>query len=101
MPYKYSPADATSLAAIHWLSNAIENVSIELYATSPSTFPKAEKVLRACLKKLALLKIKPVGTPDDCPDGYELCGSVCKPSCAGDQGFTQSSARKAPARRKR
>jgi len=89
MPFKPSAEDATSLFAIHWLANAIENLAIELYATDPSTFLESEKVLKACLKELTLQRnhISP-GNGDDCPIGYELCDGICAPTCSGRGEFS-------------
>ena len=44
--WKPSPKDATSFAAFRWFANAIENESLELYATSRETYEHIEAVLR-------------------------------------------------------
>jgi hypothetical protein len=85
--WKYSPKDATSLAAFRWLANAIENLSIELYATSPATFPAVEKSLRRCLEDLTVQRneLKASFNAEECPDGYVLCRGLCMPSCEENQ----------------
>ncbi len=80
--WQYSPKDATSLAAIRWYANMIEAFSIELYASSPETFHQSEHVLKTCLESLALEKQRVRNIEvDDCPDGYDLCQGICKPTC--------------------
>jgi hypothetical protein len=85
MPRKWEPSgeDAISLAAFRWLANAIENVSIELYATDRESFKEVEGILRQALKDLERIKrtFAAFETHDECPDGYVLCHGVCAPSC--------------------
>lgn len=77
-----SPNDATSFAAFRWFANAIENDSLELYATNRSTYPEIERVLRNVMKELADLRGKFALPPtEECPDGWILCRNVCAPSC--------------------
>lgn len=81
--WKPSPRDATSFAAFRWFANAIENDSMELYATDRDTYEHIEHVLRSTLKQLAELRIR-FAIPqeeDGCPDGWILCNGVCAPSC--------------------
>ena len=81
--WKPSSKDATSFAAFRWFANAIENESLELYNTDRSTYESIEHVLRSTMRQLALLRDKTALPPGDeeCPDGWVLCGGVCKPSC--------------------
>jgi hypothetical protein len=78
-----SPKDATSFAAFRWFANAIENESMELYATSRETYEHIESVLRNTMKELAELRVKfALGADENgCPDGWILCNGVCAPSC--------------------
>ena len=81
--WKPSSEDATSLAALRWFANTIENFAIELYATDRESFPDIERVLRDTLAKLKGVKAQ-FSVPDEengCPDGYVLCHGVCAPSC--------------------
>lgn len=81
--WKPSPNDATSFAAFRWFANAIENDSMELYATDRDTYEHIQQVLRRTLKQLASLRTKfAIPQEDDgCPDGWLLCNGVCAPSC--------------------
>jgi hypothetical protein len=91
--WEYSPKDALRLAAIRWYANTIENLSIELYATNPVTFEETEVVLKETLGRLRLQR-QQIGAPPDCPDGYELCGGLCVPSCdPGDLSSPQAFAK--------
>jgi ferredoxin len=93
--WEYSPKDALRLAAIRWFANTIENLSIELYATNPVTFENTEALLKETLQQLKLQReqISTTGQ-DECPDGYELCGGLCVPSCdPGDLSTPQAFAK--------
>jgi hypothetical protein len=82
----YSNKDATRLAAIRWFANSIEKVSIELYATSPTTFAQTEQLLKDCLAGLTFQRqqIRQSIGAVECPDGYELCRGLCQPACESD-----------------
>ena len=81
--WKPSPNDAMSLGAFRWFANALENAAVELYATDRETFHQSERVLRAALKEMAMIRAKFAVPAEEngCPDGYVLCNGLCAPSC--------------------
>ena len=81
--WKPSSEDAISLAAVRWLANSIENLSIELYATNRESFPDIERVLRGTLEKLRGVRAQFAVSEEEngCPEGYVLCHGICAPSC--------------------
>ena len=98
-----SPEDAISLAAFRWLANAIENASIELYATDRESFKEVEGILRHTLKDLGRMRRSFVSEDEKgCPDGYVLCHGICAPACEFEAAMATVPAgeKKAPARRK-
>ena len=89
-----SPNDATAFAAFRWFANAIENDSLELYATNPRHFPEIERLLRdtlKALKRLGQTALIPDGE-NGCPDGWVLCDGICKPSCDNIESQAASAA---------
>ena len=81
-----SPTDAMSLAAFRWFANALENASVELYATNRASYKQIEEVLRHALKDLGAVQKQYAVTPEEngCPDGYVLCHGICAPACDPD-----------------
>jgi len=79
-----SPTDATSLAAFRWFANALENASVELYATNRASYKQVEEALRQALSQLGRLQKEYAVAQEEngCPDGYVLCADgICAPAC--------------------
>ena len=78
-----SPNDAVSLASFRWFANALENASVELYATNRESYQQIEAVLRHALQDLVRVRAEFKITEEEngCPDGYVICNGVCAPSC--------------------
>jgi hypothetical protein len=78
-----STNDAMSLAAFRWFANALENASVEVYATNRASFKEVEEVLRHALNDLGQVRKRYAVTPEEngCPDGYVLCDGICAPAC--------------------
>lgn len=81
---RHRTSDAVRLAALRWLVMKIEQLGIEILATSPAKYAVVENAMRAQVQLL-----KQIGRPglafEDCPDGYILCrDGLCAPMCDDD-----------------
>lgn len=76
--------DAIKLAALRWFACTIEAEAIQIYATSPSKYPKIEAAMMACVKEIHGLLPTTGLSDDDCPPGYVRCGNECAPMCMSE-----------------
>jgi hypothetical protein len=75
-------SDAERLAALRWLVMKIEQLGIEILATSPAKYAAVENAMRAQVQLLKQIGLPHPLSHGECPDGYILCrDGLCAPMC--------------------